>query len=405
MDLKIFIPLGIIPMSIIPMSKKITSPFAFGSTVSTNAFANREAEAGKLSSNLMSGINTIIISPRRWGKSSLVEKVTADIQASGSEYRIVSIDLFAISSKEEFLELFAQEVIKASSGKWEEWVKQAKEVFKNIIPKIELSADPNSSLSLRFDWEELEKHQNEIIDLPELLAKKKKVKFIVCIDEFQNLAGLAGFEALEKKLRALWQRHKNVTYCLYGSKRHMMTEIFNRSSKPFYRFGDIMMLPRIKRQKWVPFIQERFKSTGKNISEKLSEKLADLMQDHSWYVQQLAHYTWNISGKTATEENLKRALRELIDANSPLFQREIEILSGTQTNLIKALLKNETKLTSEKVMRTYALGTPRNVSKNRDLLIRNDVIQTTETGFEFLDPTFRLWLLEKMMKIPVDRHF
>ena len=98
------------------------SPFVFGSVVSTNSFTNREKEAEKLYNNLVNGVNTIIISPRRWGKSSLVEKVIGIVKKKEKNTKTLILDLFAVSNEEEFLEVFAREVIKASSGKWQEWV-------------------------------------------------------------------------------------------------------------------------------------------------------------------------------------------------------------------------------------------------------------------------------------------
>src|ERR1041385_6757008 len=98
------------------------SPFIYGSTVSVPSFTNREKETEKLRSNLLSGINTMLISPRRWGKSSLVEKVILDIRKKEKKTKIVLIDLFSVSSEEEFMEVFAREVIKASSSKWQEWL-------------------------------------------------------------------------------------------------------------------------------------------------------------------------------------------------------------------------------------------------------------------------------------------
>ena len=92
------------------------SPFIYGTIVSIQSFTNREAESAKLQSNLLNGINTTIISPRRWGKSSLVEKVIIDINKKDKKTKTVIIDLFSVSSEEEFLEQFAREVIKASSA-------------------------------------------------------------------------------------------------------------------------------------------------------------------------------------------------------------------------------------------------------------------------------------------------
>jgi uncharacterized protein len=378
------------------------SPFIYGTTVSRHAFTNRESETGKLKSNLLNGINTTIISPRRWGKSSLVEKVIADINKGRYKQttKTVIIDLFAAGSEREFLELFAREIIKASANKWEDWLNSAASFFKKITPKLSVGIDPTNDFSIGFDWKELKKHSEEILDLPEKIAVKKNIKFIICLDEFQNLASYKNYPVFEKKLRSCWQRQKHVTYCLYGSKRHMMQEIFNNPSKPFYRFGDLMLLTRIDPKKWTRFIVKSFASTGKHIDEQTAAIIPEVMKGHSWYVQQLAHYTWNLTNKKATVREVRQALEELVNANTPLYQKETESLSSTRLNLLKAVAKGETRFTSTSVMEDYSLGTPHNVSKNKTLLINNDIIQEEDGIFEFLDPAFRLWFGKQFFNQP-----
>ncbi|MCD6544672.1 MAG: ATP-binding protein [Flavobacteriaceae bacterium] len=377
------------------MNKKQTSPFIYGSTVSNKAFTNRIKESKKLFYNLTSGVNTTIISPRRWGKSSLVEKVFNQINKREKDIKTVVIDLFSVQSEDEFLELFAREVVKASSSNWEEWVKISKEIFKKIIPKISFGIDPQNEFNLSFELEDLIKHKDEILDLPEVIAKKKKIRFIIALDEFQNIATYKNYEALEKSMRSKWQRQKNVTYCLYGSKRQMMTDIFDNSSKPFYRFGDIMLLEKIAKDDWIKFITDSFKNTGKSISKKMAEKITELMKNHSWYVQQLSHYIWYQTHTETDVNDLNVSLQELINANTPLFQRDIESLSRTQLNLLKAIAMRETQLTSVAVMKNYRLGTPRNVSKNKLNLQKNDIINQINGLYEFLDPVFELWFLKQ----------
>jgi uncharacterized protein len=367
------------------------SPFIYGNTVSSESFTNREVESNKLYNNLVNGINTSIISPRRWGKSSLVEKVIIDINNKESNFKTVIIDLFSVSSEEEFIETFAREVIKASSSKFQDWINNSKEFFKNIIPQISIGLDPNTDFSLSFNWSEIKKHSNEILNLPELVAKKKNVKFIICLDEFQNLSNFTDYNSFEKKLRSVWQRQKNVTYCLYGSKRHMMSEIFNNPSKPFYRFGDIMILPKIQTEKWIDFIVSSFERTGKKIDQDFASLIPELMENHSWYVQQLPHYIWNNTDKIVGKKEIDFALNELIQANSPLYQKQIEIISRTQLNLLKAVMAEETQFTSTQVMSKYKLGTPNNVKKNKTKLVNDDIIQDTEGLFEFVDPAFKIW--------------
>ena len=127
------------------------------------------------------------------------------------------------------------------------------------MPKLSVGIDPDTDFSISFEWQDLKNNGDEILNLPEIIAKKKKIRFIICLDEFQNLATFKDYSNFEKKLRASWQRHKLVTYCLFGSKRHMMSDIFNNPAKPFYRFGDIMLLRKIETKQWIKFICESFK--------------------------------------------------------------------------------------------------------------------------------------------------
>jgi hypothetical protein len=374
------------------------SPFIYGTTVSTFSFTDREEETKKLKKNLLDGINTTLISPRRWGKSSLVEKVIMEIEGEEKNTKIVLIDLFSVGSENEFLEIFAKEVIKSSSSNWQDWMSSGKDFFKKIIPKISIGIDPNTDFNLSFDWKELKQNLDEIINLPETICKKKSIKMIICLDEFQNLAFFKDFENFEKKLRATWQRQKSVTYCLYGSHKHMMTEIFNNPSKPFYRFGDIMLLQKIETNKWVNFIIDGFKNTGKSIDEETAVLIPQIMKNHSWYVQQLSHYTWNLTGKKASKEQIKMALKELIQANTPLYQREVQGLSEKQINFLKAIAKGEKQLMGNEVMQKYQLGTPRNISKNNLLFTNNDIIHKINETTEFVDPAFELWFKKQYFK-------
>ncbi len=374
------------------------SPFIYGITVSTHAFTNRELESAKLQSNLLNGINTTIISPRRWGKSSLVEKVIVDINQQDRNTKTVIIDLFSVDSEEEFLETFAREVIKASSTRWEDWLSAGRVFFQKLLPKLSVGVDPNTDFSLSFDWKELKKNSDEVLNLPETIAEAKGIKFIICLDEFQNLSSFKDYLSFEKKMRSYWQRQKSVTYCLYGSKRHMMTDIFNNPSKPFYRFGDIILLQKIETNKWIPFICKGFSNSNKQIDENTAAKIPGLMKNHSWYVQQLAHYTWNLTEDNATDTELNKALYELINANSPLYQNEIENISHTQLNFLKAVAQSETQFTSTNVMQKYALGTPRNVSKNKTILINGDIIHHINGTYEFVDPAFELWFKKQYFK-------
>jgi AAA+ ATPase superfamily predicted ATPase len=370
--------------------EELQSPFLFGKAVANEDFVNRTEDIRHLWSNLLSGINTVLISPRRWGKSSLVKRV-AHLKSSDKQAKWCFIDMFAVRNEEEFYEKLSREVIKTTSTKWEEWVKSAKGFFKHLIPKVSFGIDPIHDFSLSFELAELKKYKEEILNLPETVAKNQNIKLIVCIDEFQNIHNFREAEEFEKLLRSAWQYHTNVSYCLYGSKRHLMSDIFNKRNRAFYLFGDIMNLEKIAVEHWEPFIVECFRKSGKIISEPLANQIATTMKGHPYYVQQYAHYVWEYTATTATEALLPICLARMLEVNQILYQREIEDLTATQINLLEAIANEETQYTSIKTMTDYRLGTPHNVLKNLRKLQFLDVIEKPKNIAIFLDPAFELW--------------
>lgn len=372
------------------------APFLFGKTVSEDAFTNRQADIKRLTGNLQNRINTILISPRRWGKSSLVKKVTEQI--SSRKTRVVMLDLLRIRNEEEFYKTLAKETIKATSNKLTEWIETGKLFLKHITPKISLGTDPMQDFDISFEWKELEKHYAELLNLPQKIAKKKKLHLILCIDEFQNCESFRESKLFQKRLRTEWQHHHDVTYCLYGSRQHMMTELFEKQSNPFYKFGDVIYLPKILRNDWINFIQEQFRSTKKNINEELANLIAAMAQDHSYYVQQLSYLVWIATTKTVTDTIVLSAIDDLLAQNSMLYTRDTENLTNAQFNFLKAVAEGvHSGLSSKEVLNKYQLGTSANVLKIKRGLIQKELIDDSN-GIHFLDPVYERWFKKNILK-------
>ncbi|MBX9785377.1 MAG: ATP-binding protein [Chitinophagaceae bacterium] len=372
------------------------TPFLFGKTVSEEAFTNRTADIARLSSNLRSHVNTILISPRRWGKSSLVKKVAAQLQNRNT--KIIQLDLLSIRNEEEFYKLLAAETIKATSNKLTEWIATAKEFLKHITPKIAVGTDPVNDFEISFEWKELEKHYKEILNLPQKIAERKKLHLIVCVDEFQNCASFKEPLLFQKRLRTEWQHHQNVTYCLYGSRQHMMAQLFEKQSMPFYKFGDVMYLPKIERREWILFIQKQFTGTNKKITEDFANKIAALVQDHSYYVQQLSYLIWTATTKTVTKEIIQASVEKLLEQNAILYTRDTEELTNPQHNFLKAVASGIHKgLSSKEVVQDYRLGTSANVLKIKKALLQKELIDDSGAAVYFLDPVYELWYQKNIL--------
>lgn len=368
------------------------SPFQFGKVVEGDYFTNRKEDLKQLMSNFNNGINTILLSPRRWGKTSLIKKALANY-TNNKKVKVCLIDLFSVRTEEEFFSLFAREIIKSTSTKVEEWIAVTKDFLSRVAPQISIGTDPINDFNIKFNLSKDSKNASDILNLPEKIAKKKNIRVIFCIDEFQNLGSLTESIKLQKLLRSVFQNHKNVVYCLFGSKRHMMLELFENKSMPFYKFGDLLNLKKISKEDLISFIISRFESTGKDIPKEIAESIVARMDKHPYYVQQFAHIVWNNTETRVTKKIFEYSLEKILEQNSILFEREIENLSNTQINFLAAIAEGVTSgFSSKEVLSNYKLGSSANVVKIKNVLINKEVIDFENSNAVFVDPVFKLWV-------------
>ena len=368
------------------------TPFIFGKIAVNENFTDRESETKHLVNNFKSLINTIIISPRRWGKSSLVNNAAIIAQKEDKQLRICTLDLFNVKTEEQFYSIFAKSIIQNTASKWDEAIENTKKFFSHIVPKISIGTDPSNQISLDFDWEEIRKNPDEILDLPERIAQAKGIKIVVCIDEFQNIAEFNDPLFFQRKLRAHWQREQKTAYCLYGSKRHMMLEVFTDSSMPFYKFGDLFFLDKIDTDHFEAFIKERFKSTGKNISTEACRRIITLADNHPYYVQQLAQLSWLRTANECTEAIVINAHEALIEQLSLLFTNLCESLTFQQICYLHAVTAGEKSLYSSAVLSKYHISSATSAFRSLKVLIKKDILDNKSGVISFQDPIFAYWL-------------
>ncbi|MBK9400040.1 MAG: ATP-binding protein [Bacteroidetes bacterium] len=368
------------------------TPFIFGKLAFGSEFTNRSHELSRLNQNFQGGVNTIIISPRRWGKSSLVKKAAEEAGKKKSNLVFCFLDLYNTRSEEEFYRYLAQEVIKATSSKWEERLSFTRKFISRFIPSVTYSPEPNNEFSLSLNSKELMKSPDEILNLAENIAAAKKVHLILCIDEFQQIAEFKETKAFQKKLRAAFQTQRHVTYCLYGSKRTMMMHVFTAVSMPFYKFGDIIFLQKISENDWKKFLVDRFAQTGKKITEQQAVMISSMVENHPYYVQQLAQLSWLRSGKSCSNKIIVEAFESLTLQLSMLFQNLTDSLSPKQVNFLAALGDESQKFSSRDMLEKYKLGTSANVLKIKHALQQREIIDIDGGKIEFLDPVYKNWL-------------
>lgn len=366
-------------------------PFIFGVAAAGDNFTDRKNESLRLEANFTHGVNTIIISPRRWGKTSLVRKVSQSIHEK--DIRMVYLDIFSCRSEYDFYKAFTTAVLKQTSSRLDEWIENAKSFLSHITPKISIGTDPTSDFSLSFEWNPKDGAADEILQLPERIAEKKNIRIVICIDEFQQIAEFDDSKTFQKKLRTIWQLQKLTSYCLFGSKKHLMNELFEKKSLPFYKFGDVMYLPKIGKPDWIEYICKQFRQTRKEISAEQAGQICDLTENHSSYVQQLSWLVWLHTEQTVSAQSIDEAVEDLLAQNSILYQRETENLSSYQMNFLRAMVDGvDSEFSRKEVIDTYRLGSSANVQRIKKALAQRELIDIEGRKVVLNDPVFKLWL-------------
>ncbi len=365
--------------------------FIYGMSVEGENFTDRVQETKRLKLDFENGINVILISPRRMGKSSIVKKVKSEI--TDPTIKIVFMDIYDCRSEYDFYNRFASVLLKETASKTEQVIENIKRFLVRLSPKIAFSPEPTHEFSLSLGITPQNYQPEEILQLPELIAKEQNIHLIVCIDEFQQIGEFSNSLTVQKRLRGIWQHQQNVSYCLFGSKKHLMTKLFQNRKMPFYQFGEMMFLDKIPTADWVKYICSRFEKQGKRISEEFAQRICEKVENHSSYVQQLA---WNVLAETeeeTTEQDFENGVQALMAQCSGLFEQQIQGLTSYQLNFLRAICNGvHTDFGSKAVLEEYNLGTKSNIARIKTALLARELIDITKDGVFLEDPVFRMWM-------------
>lgn len=374
------------------------TPFDFGGSVDAVHFVNREAELEMLTRNFHAAQNTVLISPRRWGKSSLVNRAIALATAPGRgrPLRVVRLDLLAVRTEGQLLSAYLEATLRAFGGTPERAIAALREAAAVLVPKVSFTAGTDAEFKIGFDWRGAPADRPTILELPERLAERRGERAVVAIDEFQQIAELDDAPGFDAVLRSHWQHHRRVCYCLYGSKRHMMLKLFGSYGAPFYHFADAHVLEKIGRAHWMGYIVDRFARFRKTISREQADRLAAYVDDHSHYVQQIAQLAFGLTRETCDAEVVDAAYEQLLYQLEPFFSQQLAPLSRTQIGFLHAVFDGQQAFSSREVLDGYGLGSSANASKLKGVMQEREFVYPDRKGrFAFVDPVFRGWLARR----------
>ena len=348
------------------------NPFKFGMVVRGSDFCDREKEMAELIQIIKSGMSVTLISPRRYGKTSLIINLLDRLD----EYKKVYIDLMSIVSLNAFLEKYSSEIFKSVGG--------LKKFINKLNKMIKISGKVNldiGTLKLSIDVDPKATDDVEsIIDLP----TKFDGKFVIVIDEFQEIMNITEID-LVSILRKKFQFFQNTVFIFSGSKRSIMREIFANPAKPFYRFSQIYELENLEMEESKKFVIDKFRFSGVEIENGTFEKIYEITNGHAYYLQALSYHLWFLTKdkKKVEESDVDVALKKVIFAEKTAFESLWDELTPNQKKVLKALAYN---------LSPYSVKiSPGSVNRSLEGLKKIDQIDKNDE-FKITDPIFKVWL-------------
>jgi hypothetical protein len=374
------------------------NPFVYGEVVPAAAFVDRVAELDRLVADLAASQKVFLISPRRYGKSSLVRHALAAMSRRGA--LAVEVTVSSFSSYVAFLEGYARALIAAES-RWDRARSWLLEVIRSTRPEVRLApqADPLRSITVSFpnvkSERDISRLAQEVFALPARLAEARRRKVVVALDEFQAIAAFDG-GSVEHAMRAAVQHQREVGYVFAGSEPSLMERMVG-PRRPFYKAGPVMRLGKIPSDEFAAFIEARFNKSGIRAEAGLGAAVVELAGNLPYDVQRLAHETWDdvrgAARRRATLDDLHQALRRLLAEQQTMFEALWQRLTLPQRAVLRAVvLQDGRELLSADVRERHRLGGASTVQTALAALLRDDVITRDGARYAVVDSLLKEWV-------------
>ncbi len=382
------------------------NPFVYGEIVTAAAFADREVERERLARDLAEGQKVFLISPRRYGKSSLIRDVMRGL--ARQKVLTVEVTVAASSSYVGFLEAYARALLTAETpiGRLRRWTM---DLMQGVRPEVRIdgpSGGPGASSTGRVTVafpavrtaRDTARLAAEVFALPGRIAAARKQRLAVALDEFQAIAAFDGGN-VEHALRAAVQDQRNVGYVFAGSEPSLMERMLE-PRRPFYKAGPVVRLEKIDEELFASFIDSRFAATGLKPEDGLGAAIVDLAANVPYDVQRLAHETWDdvrVSGRrTAGLDDLHATLTRLLGEQRTTFEESWQRLTLAQRAVLRALvLESGRELLSGDVRTRHRLPGTSSVQSSLAALVRQDVVMRHDNRYVVSDSLFREWVARK----------
>ena len=371
-------------------NQKLRNPFIYQGYVSPEYFCDRTEETEELIANLQNGRNTVLISPRRIGKTGLIKNAFYHILEQEKDAKCLYIDIFATKNQHDFVQLLgtaiAQEVLSGERRA----VKRLLEFFGSWRPVF--STDPMTgqpTVSVSIQPTQTEVTLKTVFDY----LKQSKREVYIAIDEFQQITNYPdpGIEAL---LRSYIQFAPNIHFVFSGSKRHLMSQIFYSPERPFYQSTVSMGLKPLHKEIYYDFARRFFENKKGSLSQDVFRYIYQRFEGVTRNIQLMLNRLYETEKHVAKTEQVDEAIRHIVNRNSMQYEELIGFLTDNQLAVVKAVAKEGLVESPQGAdfIKQYDLPSSSSIKTALDVLTDKDIVYHTPAGYIVYDHFFAIWL-------------
>ena len=371
---------------------KTTNPFIVTGKIEPEYFCDRVTESARLVKSVTNGNNMVIISPRRMGKTGLIQ-FCYDKPEIADEYYTFFIDILHTSSLREFTYLLGRAIYETLLPRSRKMASLFILTIKSISGKF--GFDPITGMpTFNVELGDIDRPEYTLDEIFQYLAYANK-PCIVAIDEFQQIAKYPE-KNIEAQLRTHIQKLRNCNFIFAGSERHMMQEMFTSAARPFYHSADMLELKAIVPEIYIPFIAGHFKKRNRRIASDDIERVYNLFKGHTYYVQKAFNEAFadTPEGEECTLETIRAAIDNMVASNDTIFREILSNIPEKQKELLYAIAKEgeAERITSAAFIKRHSLASASSVQSAMKKLLEKDIITEINKVFSVTDKLFAMWM-------------
>lgn len=365
----------------------VNNPFEFGSAVTGETFIDRKNELKTVKNAMLNQQSLIIMSPRRYGKTSLVKEALNQLRLP-----YAFIDLEFVNNKIELCNMLLEKLLRNHP------LQRIKKIISELIkiqPTILIRPDGSLGIEITLAGKnDRDVYLTDVLEFPQKLSIQTSKNHIVVFDEFQNVNRID--EHLTNQMRGAFQHHHNVGYVFIGSEESIIENIFQNKDSPFYRFGKHFTLDKIPKDEHVKGLLKLFKSRGID-AKKIINEILEFTRNHPQYTQQLCYEIYEVAtgNNIINHEHKEIALKQIITHYNSSYSKWLNALSNEQRKILMGLAESNLSPYSNEFMQKYNIASSGTIRTAICALVDKDIIIKEGGKYVIEDPFFQEWLTRR----------